>query len=51
MDAAVSVPMEPQLLAGRTALVTGAGGGVGRGVALALAGAGANLQRVWKLPR
>lgn len=35
--------MEPQLLAGRTALVTGAGGGVGRGVALALAGAGANV--------
>jgi NAD(P)-dependent dehydrogenase (short-subunit alcohol dehydrogenase family) len=43
MDAAVSEPLEPQLLAGRTALVTGAGAGVGRGVALALAGAGANV--------
>jgi NAD(P)-dependent dehydrogenase (short-subunit alcohol dehydrogenase family) len=34
--------MQP-LLAGRTALVTGAGGGIGRGLALALAGAGANV--------
>ncbi len=32
-----------QLLAGRTALVTGAGGGIGRGLALALAAAGANV--------
>jgi NAD(P)-dependent dehydrogenase (short-subunit alcohol dehydrogenase family) len=30
-------------LAGRTALVTGAGGGIGRGLALALAAAGANV--------
>jgi NAD(P)-dependent dehydrogenase (short-subunit alcohol dehydrogenase family) len=43
MDAALSEPPEAQLLAGRTALVTGAGSGVGRGVALALAGAGANV--------
>jgi NAD(P)-dependent dehydrogenase (short-subunit alcohol dehydrogenase family) len=35
--------MEPQLLAGRTALVTGAGAGIGRGVALALAAAGAHV--------
>jgi NAD(P)-dependent dehydrogenase (short-subunit alcohol dehydrogenase family) len=32
-----------QLLAGRTAIVTGAGGGIGRGLALALASAGANV--------
>lgn len=32
-----------QLLAGRTAIVTGAGGGVGRGIAMAMAGAGANV--------
>jgi NAD(P)-dependent dehydrogenase (short-subunit alcohol dehydrogenase family) len=38
-----STSSEPQLLAGRTALITGAGGGVGRGVALALAAAGANV--------
>ena len=31
------------ILAGRTAIVTGAGGGIGRGLALALAGAGANV--------
>jgi NAD(P)-dependent dehydrogenase (short-subunit alcohol dehydrogenase family) len=31
------------LLAGRTAIVTGAGGGIGRGLALALAGAGASV--------
>jgi NAD(P)-dependent dehydrogenase (short-subunit alcohol dehydrogenase family) len=43
MDAALSESIEPQLLAGRTALVTGAGSGVGRGVALALAAAGANV--------
>lgn len=33
----------PRLLAGRTAVVTGAGGGIGRGLALALAAAGANV--------
>jgi len=33
----------PQPLAGRTAIVTGAGQGVGRGIALALARAGANI--------
>jgi NAD(P)-dependent dehydrogenase (short-subunit alcohol dehydrogenase family) len=51
MDGAMSVPAGPRgvgdgmarLLAGRTAIVTGAGGGIGRGLALALAGAGANV--------
>lgn len=39
----MSEPLLSPLLAGRTALVTGAGAGVGRGVALALASAGANV--------
>lgn len=34
---------ESRLLAGKVALVTGAGGGVGRGIAFALAGAGADV--------
>lgn len=33
----------PQILQGKTALVTGAGGGVGRGIALAMAEVGANV--------
>ncbi|WP_250961751.1 SDR family NAD(P)-dependent oxidoreductase [Pseudomonas sp. CG7] len=33
----------PQILEGKTALITGAGGGVGRGIALAMAEVGANV--------